>query len=109
MHSLARVILGAGLIVAACSFAFEPGAHAQGGGQAPVPASARATIADPEGPKPDPSHIPFVLPADIKWSGNPGGMQQAVLWGDPNKEGSYGVVIKWPPGSFSHPHFHDQT
>jgi quercetin dioxygenase-like cupin family protein len=35
-------------------------------------------------------------------------MQQAVLFGDPTKPGLYGVVIKWYPGNFSQPHFHDQ-
>jgi len=74
-------------------------AHAQG---------AKATISDPVGPLPDPSHIPVVLPADIKWTGQEGRMQQAVLFGDPNKAGLYGILIKWYPGNFSQPHFHDQ-
>ena len=74
-------------------------AHAQG---------AKATITDPSGPPPDPSHIPTVLPKDIKWTGQEGRMQQAVLFGDPTKPGLYGVIIKWYPGNFSQPHFHDQ-
>jgi len=74
-------------------------AHAQG---------ARATITDPEGPLPDPAHIPMVLPKDIKWTGQEGRQQQGLLFGDPNKAGLYGVVIKWYPGNFSQPHFHDQ-
>src|SRR5215470_12998692 len=67
--------------------------------------SAKATINDPAGPVPDPSHIPVVLPNDIKWTGQEGRMQQAVLFGDPNKPGLYGVIIKWYPGNFSQPHF----
>ena len=63
-------------------------AHAQG---------AKTTINDPSGPLPDPTHIPIVLPKDIKWTGQEGRMQQAVLFGDPNKPGLYGV-IKWFPG-----------
>jgi len=74
-------------------------AHAQG---------ARVTITDPEGPLPDPAHIPMVLPKDIKWTGQEGRQQQGLLFGDPNKAGLYGVVIKWYPGNFSQPHFHDQ-
>ena len=31
-----------------------------------------------------------------------------MLFGDPSKPGIYGVVIKWYPGNFSQPHFHDQ-
>jgi len=73
--------------------------HAQG---------AKVTITDPEGPPPDPTHIPTVLPKDIKWTGQEGRQQQGLLFGDPNKAGLYGVVIKWYPGNFSQPHFHDQ-
>ena len=70
--------------------------------------AAKATINDPSGPPPDPTHIPTVLPKDIKWTGQEGRMQQAVLFGDPSKPGLYGVIIKWYPGNFSQPHFHDQ-
>lgn len=70
--------------------------------------SAKATLADPAGPLPDPSHIPITLPKDIKWTGQEGRQQQGLLFGDPAKPGMYGVVIKWYPGNFSQPHFHDQ-
>ena len=70
--------------------------------------SAKATINDPVGPLPDPTHIPTVLPNDIKWTGQEGRQQQGLLFGDPTKPGLYGVVIKWYPGNFSQPHFHDQ-
>ena len=69
---------------------------------------AKATINDPVGPLPDPTHIPIVLPKDIKWSGQEGRQQQAVLFGDASKPGLYGVAIKWYPGNFSQPHSHDQ-
>ena len=68
----------------------------------------KATVTDPAGPLPDPTHIPLTLPKDIKWTGQEGRQQQGLLFGDPNKAGMYGVVIKWYPGNFSQPHFHDQ-
>ena len=56
---------------------------------------------------PDPSHLPIVPPDKIQWSGSATSpMQQATLFGDPNKPGPYGVLIKWNPGHFSMPHFH---
>lgn len=69
---------------------------------------AKATIRDPAGPLPDPGHISMVVPKDLKWTGEAGRQQQAVLFGDPSKPGLYGVIIKWYPGNFSRPHFHDQ-
>ena len=69
---------------------------------------AKATINDPVGPPPDPTHIPTVLPENIKWSGQVGRQQTGTLFGDPSKPGLYGVVYKWYPGNFSQPHFHDQ-
>ena len=66
------------------------------------------TVSDPPGPLPDPSHVPVRLPQDIKCSGKEGAQQICVLFGDPNKEGLYGVIYKWWPGHFSKPHFHDQ-
>ena len=62
----------------------------------------------PDRPPPDPTHIPTVLPKDIKWTGQEGRQQQGLLFGNPTKPGLYGVVIKWYPGNFSQPHFHDQ-
>jgi quercetin dioxygenase-like cupin family protein len=66
------------------------------------------TISDPVGPIPDPSHVPLVLPKDIKCRGAEGAQQTCTLFGDPEKAGLYGVIIKWWPGHFSKPHFHDQ-
>jgi hypothetical protein len=58
-------------------------------------------------PLPDPSHLPIVFGKDLKWkeAAIPG-ESQATLFGDPNKPGIYGVLIKWAPGTNSTPHFH---
>jgi hypothetical protein len=57
--------------------------------------------------EPDPKVLSFKLPKDIKWSGSPTGpSQQAVLMGDPAKEGLYVVLNKWHPRNMSRPHFH---
>jgi len=54
---------------------------------------------------PDPTHVPIVFGKDIPWKdGN--GMHQALLFGNPDKPGIYGVLIRWEPGHYSHPHFH---
>ena len=66
------------------------------------------STSDPLGPVPDPSHVPVVLPKDIKCKGTEGSQQVCVLFGDPDKAGLYGVIYKWWPGHFSKPHFHDQ-
>jgi hypothetical protein len=66
------------------------------------------TVNDPPGPVPDPSHVPVVLPKDIKCVGTVGAQQTCLLFGDPSKAGLYGVIYKWWPGHFSKPHFHDQ-
>jgi quercetin dioxygenase-like cupin family protein len=56
-------------------------------------------------PLPDPSHIPMIFGKDIPWKGE-NGEHSAALFGDPNKPGIYGVLIKWDPGHNSKPHFH---
>jgi quercetin dioxygenase-like cupin family protein len=66
------------------------------------------TMNDPVGPVPDPTHIPVTLPKDIKCVGKEGSAQTCKLFGDPSKAGLYGLIIKWWPGHFSKPHFHDQ-
>jgi hypothetical protein len=88
MHSGYKMLFGVGFIVGLCGVALAQG----------------------PGPAPDPSHIPFVLPSNIKWerTGDPqrGEYQQAKLFGDPDKPGPYGVLIKWMPGHFTRPHVH---
>ena len=83
MHLFSKTLLGLGLAAGICTTA----------------------LAQP--PVPDPTHVPFVLPENIKWSGTPDSpQQQATLFGDPSKPGIYGVLIKWNPGHFSQPHIH---
>lgn len=47
-------------------------------------------------------------PEEAKWVTLPGGagVQQAVVYGDPTKEGLYIVRNRFPPGVMSTPHFH---
>jgi hypothetical protein len=56
----------------------------------------------------DSTAVTYMLPDQIKWSPpNPAGAQNAVLAGDPSKEGLYVQMVKWLAGNhFSHPHFH---
>ena len=53
-----------------------------------------------------PSHIIFTPPKDIQWKSGDGA-DQAVIFGDPGKPGIYGLLIRWKPGHFSRPHFHN--
>jgi len=56
----------------------------------------------------DPRSVEFQAPKDIKWVRNAAGTsEQAILFGDPSKPGPYVVRIKWLPGHFSRPHFHN--
>ena len=54
-------------------------------------------------PLPDPTHVRIVFGKDIRWKNGEG---EALLFGDPEKPGIYGVLIKWLPGHHSKPHFH---
>jgi quercetin dioxygenase-like cupin family protein len=56
----------------------------------------------------NPAAVTFKLPDQIAWSApSAAGALNAVLVGDPAKEGLYVVMVKWPAGNhFSHPHFH---
>ncbi len=56
----------------------------------------------------DTAAVSYLLPDQIKWSPpSPTGAQNAVLAGDPSKEGLYVQMVKWLAGNhFSHPHFH---
>ena len=65
--------------------------------------------ARPAAPDLNPAAIRILTPDQIKWDDDTArGEGTAVLAGDPNKPGLYGVIIKWYPGNFSQPHFHDQ-
>jgi quercetin dioxygenase-like cupin family protein len=56
----------------------------------------------------NPAAVVFKFPDQIPWGPvNPAGVQNAVLTGDPTKEGLYVTMTKWTAGNhFSHPHFH---
>jgi quercetin dioxygenase-like cupin family protein len=73
----------------------------------PTLAQQVAPVADPA-LKPNPANIPFVLEADIPWTGNVGKLQQYKILGDPNKPGPYIVLMKWWPGAYSRPHLHEK-
>ena len=54
----------------------------------------------------DPTSI-TVLPFDkLEFHKVPNGAETAKVFGDPNKPGAYGIVIKWPPHLNTHPHSH---
>jgi hypothetical protein len=54
----------------------------------------------------NPAAVTFTLPDNIPWKVNPNGADNAVLLGDPSKEGLYIVLVRWHAGHMSHPHFH---
>ena len=56
----------------------------------------------------DSKSVEFKTPQNIKWVRNAAGTnEQAILFGDPAKPGPYVIRIKWLPGNFSKPHFHN--
>jgi hypothetical protein len=54
----------------------------------------------------NPAAVKVTLPDNIPWKVNPNGADNAVLLGDPSKEGLYIVLVRWHAGHMSHPHFH---
>lgn len=68
--------------------------------------AATAAVAADNYSVPDPSHIIFTPPKDVKWKMGKAS-DQAVIFGDPDKPGIYGILIRWHPGNFSRPHFHN--
>jgi len=55
------------------------------------------------------AHFVYTQPEDVQFKSPLGvGPQQAVLFGDPSKEGVYVVRNKFPPGTHSNPHFHSK-
>jgi hypothetical protein len=55
----------------------------------------------------DPKAISYTLPENIKWVDNAAHTNQsAILYGDPEKEGPYAMLLKWKAGNMSRPHFH---
>jgi quercetin dioxygenase-like cupin family protein len=54
----------------------------------------------------DPTAIAVVPFDKLDFKGKPGQAQIATVFGDATKPGMYGIVIKWPPHTFSRPHSH---
>jgi hypothetical protein len=55
---------------------------------------------------PDPAVLAYRLPDQIHWVTSPDGALEAVLQGDPAQPGLYVILVKWPAGHMSRPHFH---
>ncbi len=54
-------------------------------------------------------HFVYVQPEEVAFKSPLGvGPQQAVIFGDPSKEGVYVIRVKFPPGTHSNPHFHSK-
>lgn len=102
MHKLATIVLGSVALAGIAAAAFAQGAAPTG------PSMADASVTDPKGPMPDPKNIPFIPPDKLTAMFEGKGEQQIKLFGDASKPGMYGVLIKWNPGTGSHPHMHDQ-
>jgi quercetin dioxygenase-like cupin family protein len=51
-----------------------------------------------------------VAPDEVQWKELPGygGLQYAVIEGDPSKPGIYVVRVKFPPGLMTRPHYHPE-
>jgi quercetin dioxygenase-like cupin family protein len=58
--------------------------------------------------EPDPAVLSYKMPGDLKWNESPNypGLRNAVLYGDPSKEGQYAVRNRFSPNTFSRPHYH---
>jgi quercetin dioxygenase-like cupin family protein len=54
----------------------------------------------------DPKSITVVPFDKLDFKGQATGVQIATVFGDSNKPGLYGIVIKWPPHANSRPHSH---
>jgi quercetin dioxygenase-like cupin family protein len=59
---------------------------------------------------PDSAVMTLTREADIKWveSRTVPGLRSAVLYGNPPKPGPYVIRVRFPPGTFSAPHFHPE-
>ena len=57
---------------------------------------------------PDPAVLGYKMRGDLKWNESTiyPGLRNAVLYGDPAKEGQYAVRNRFGPNAFSRPHFH---
>jgi quercetin dioxygenase-like cupin family protein len=67
----------------------------------PVGASRVAAESDKPFVYTQPEEVQFKSPLGV-------GPAQAVVFGDPSKEGVYVVRVRFPPGAHSNPHFHSK-
>src|SRR4029079_8670515 len=65
-----------------------------------------APLAADQAIKPDGLGFVVVQPEDVKFAD--GAQSQVTVAGDPTKPGIYVIRIRFAPGNFSRPHFHDQ-
>src|SRR5437870_2713018 len=64
-----------------------------------------AALAWPAFAAPDPAVLPYKLPAQIAWQGDPTkGPQYYPVWGDPHDPGPYAILLRWGPHVMSPPH-----
>jgi len=51
-----------------------------------------------------------IAPEEVQWKEAPGygGLQYAVIEGDPTKAGIYVVRVRFPPGLMTRPHYHPE-
>lgn len=103
MKSIIKIGLPALAVMAGAAIAFSPQGFAQTQYQNNPPHGPHefmgATVSGPHGPTPDPTRITYLLPNQIKWTGN-----KSLLYGDPTKPGEpYGVLVRLAPGQFSQP------
>ena len=102
-HRSFRHLMTLALVTAVCG---QVGALAA---QSTSPAGQAPATNDPyKAFLPDPSHIPFILPENIPWEGRAGHEQHYNVMGDPSKPGPYIQILKWFPGNFSKPHYHEK-
>ena len=71
-----------------------------------VTPAARASISDIARADLDAKTISVIPYDQLKFQGRPGGPQSAVVFGDPDGDGLYGIILKWPPHTGSRPHIH---
>jgi quercetin dioxygenase-like cupin family protein len=74
---------------------------------AALTATVAGAVAEP-GAAPDGAFV-YTAPEDVTFKSPFGvGPDQAVLYGDPSKPGTYVVRVRFPPGAHSNPHFHSK-
>jgi hypothetical protein len=66
-----------------------------------------ALVAGASRAQPDPAALAYTPLDQIQWkSDKDDGPLYHVIWGDPEKPGSYAMLVKWLPHRMSRPHNH---